>query len=520
MSNSKELIAVVKKICDQLRSKMEVTEYRDYIMGFLFFKYLSEQSEKNFEEFKERVDYIKYSEFDENHEQFKKIKEIIIQNDDDFFLAYKYSFQNVVDMMNQGKNVIPTIEESFNKIESINSELNDEKKEFFKDLFTNIDFSNKNLGNIDEEKEKTIQLIIKEINTLNLSMDEVDHFGNTYEYLLSEFASDTGKKAGEFYTPSKVAELLVKIVSHGKNKINKAYDPACGSGSLLIKLANKVGKYNKIYGQEVKTATYNLARMNFILRGVPFSKLDLRSGDTLINPLHIEEEGSFDCIVANPPFSQKWNPTQELSKDRRYNPYPSLAPKSYADFAFLQHMLFHVNKDNGIIASVFSLGILSRKSPKAEEDIRKYIIDKNYIDTIIFLPPNLFYNTGIESCIIVARKNKPTNDKRIFMINATKEFQNAKKQNTLSDENINRIFSAWKEKREEENFSKYISYEDIVKNEYSLSMRFYDLDNFDEESEDIDIDFVESEIVKINEELLKYENEFKKNLNEFLNKKN
>uniref|UniRef100_UPI00047016C8 type I restriction-modification system subunit M n=1 Tax=Mycoplasmopsis cricetuli TaxID=171283 RepID=UPI00047016C8 len=355
-----------------------------------------------------------------------------------------------------------------------------------------------------------------EINLLQLKMDENDHLGNAYEHLLAEFASDSGKKAGEFYTPSSVSELLANIVTYKKKRI-KAYDPACGSGSLLIKLTKKINKVEKLCGQEIKTATYNLARMNFILRDMNFSKLSIKQGDTLLNPMHLDEENTFNCIVANPPFSLKWNPSKSLkTNDERFIPFPALAPNSYADFAFLQHMLYHVDPNDGIIASVFSLGVLNRQSPKAEKEIRKYIINKNYIDTIIFLPENLFYNTSIKTCIIIARKNKESQDKSIFMINAVNEFQSSKRQNILSKENIEKIFNVWKDKQEIENFSVKVSYEDIVSNDYSLSMNLYNLNDEIEEQEKIDIEFVESELKRLNKEINEQENLFQENLKKYL----
>ncbi|WP_051619054.1 type I restriction-modification system subunit M [[Mycoplasma] collis] len=515
MQNSQQLITTVNKICDELWKTMEATEYRDYIMGFLFYKYLSEASEKHFNDYKKRLNNISYQEFDENNNQYSEIKKLIFKDEEGFFIDYKYSFQNMVQLIKQDKNIISLLEEAFEKIEQANSDLDVENKDYFKDLFKSIDLTDKNLGNIDEEKEKTIRFIILEINNLKLNMEDSDHFGNVYEHLLSKFASASGKKSGEFYTPSSVAELIAKIATHNRTKIEKAYDPACGSGSLLIKLIRKVKYFGKIYGQEIKNATYNLARMNFILRGVEFSKISVLNGNTLLEPLHLKEKDTFDCIVANPPFSLKWNPSNNmLSQDIRFNPFPTLAPKKYADLAFLQHMLYHVKPKNGIIVSVFSLGVLHRVNPKAERDIRKYLIEKNYIDTIIFIPNKLFYNTSIQTCIIVARKDKSFNDKGIFMINARKEFKVAPNQNILSEKNISKIFETWRDKKEIENFSRYINYEEIVDNDYSLSMELYGISNKQEGGE-IDIEKVELELAQIDKEIQEQEKLFKENLAKF-----
>lgn len=398
-----ELISSVKKICDKLRTVMEVNEYRNYVLGFLFYKYLSEKIEQEVQAKEKDFNY-SYKEINFKNQEYKGIIDYIIKYQIGFFLEYKYTFQHVLEMINEGKDIIETIEEAFKQIER--SSEGTESEDDFKGLFKEVKLDDSKLGKIERDREETIKYIIKEFSKLHLSFNnnEDDIFGNAYEYLLSEFASDGGKKAGEFYTPTSISELIARIATHNKkDNFKTAYDPACGSGSLLLKLTKKTKKYNKIFGQEVKSSTFNLARMNLFLRGFNFSNFDIKEGDTLVNPKHLDEK-KFECIVANPPFSLKWNPSVELESDIRYNQYPALAPKSKADFAFLQHMLYHVDPENGIIVSIFSLGILERGN--AEYEIRKFIINKNYIDAIIALPSRMFFNTSIPSCIVVAKKTK------------------------------------------------------------------------------------------------------------------
>lgn len=511
-NESNQLIKVVEKICDYLRKVMEVNEYRNYVLGFLFYKYLSEKMEKEVNDLL-KDEKIQYKDITPENKVYQQIKNFIIQRDLGFFIDYTNSFQNVFQEIQKGNNIIPLIEEAFNQIQS--SSRNQESEGDFKDLFQEVALDASKLGKIESERESTIQFIIKELHSLNLVLEQTedDIFGGAYEYLLSEFASDGGKKAGEFYTPSSISELIARIATHGRDTFKSAYDPACGSGSLLIKLTKKVNSYNKIYGQEIKTSTYNLARMNLFLRGLNFNSFDIKEGDTLINPKHLGEK--FECIVANPPFSLKWSADPKLLKDERYNTFGKLAPKSYADFAFLQHMLYQLEPKKGIIVSVFSLGVLERGN--AEKQIRQVIVDLNFIDTIIMLPQNIFYNTSIPTCLIIARKNKGTN-KDVFFIDATQEFEKSKRQNKLSEENIQKIFETWRDKKEIEYFSKIVSVDEIIENDYSLSANRY-IPSKPEEIEVIDIEQLEKEILEYDIQIQELEKQFKTNLENYIKDK-
>lgn len=511
-NENNQLISVVEKICKKLRQPLEVNEYRNYVLGFLFYKYLSEKTEKEVNDFLEK-EKIQYKDFTPENKKYENIKNYIIKHQLGFFIDYKYSFQNVFQEIKKGNNVIPLIEKAFYQIQD--SSRNQKSEGDFKDLFEEVTLDNKKLGEKENERERKIKFIIKELYNLNLVLEQTedDIFGAAYEYLLSEFASNSGKKAGEFYTPSSVSELIARIATHGRNGFDKAYDPACGSGSLLIKLTKKVEDYKKIYGQEIKTATFNLARMNLFLRGLNFSRFDIKEGDTLINPKHLDEK--FECIVANPPFSLDWSADPELLKDPRYNEFGKLPPKSYADFAFLEHMLYQLDPKKGIIVSVFSLGVLERGN--AEKQIRKGIVDRNFIDTIIMLPQNIFYNTSIPTCLIIARKNKG-NNKDIFFIDATEEFEKSKRQNRLNEENIQKIFETWRDKKEIEYFSKIVSIDDIIKNDYSLSANRY-IPSKPEEIEQIDIEQLEKEILEYDSQIQELEKQFKTNLKNYIKDK-
>lgn len=507
-TDSSQLISLVKRICDKLRTVMEVNEYRNYVLGFLFFKYLSETIEKEMEPLLAKRN-IKYKDLEETNPLYTEIQEYVVDSKIGFFIDYKYTYQGIMEEINQGKDILSLLEKSFSKIEE--SSVGHQSEDDFKGLFREVKLDDSKLGKIEEQREETIKFILKELSTLKLSFNnsQADIFGDAYEYLLSEFASDGGKKAGEFYTPSSIADLLTQIAAYNRENFSSAYDPACGSGSLLLKLTKKVNNYEKIYGQEIKSSTFNLARMNLFLRGMNYSNFDIKEGDTLLDPKHINKK--FQCIVANPPFSLKWSPNDSLKQDERYNVFPAMAPKNKADFAFLQHMLHHVDEKEGIIVSIFSLGILERGN--AEKKIREYIVEQNYIDSIILLPSRMFFNTSIPTCIVIARKNKKNDDNTLF-IDASNEFIAGKRQNQLGKENIAKILEAWKNKKDIPHFAKMVSKKTIIDNDYSLSVSRY-VEPKEDEQENIDIEVVKKELSKISEEIKELENKFWTNLEKY-----
>lgn len=357
-----------------------------------------------------------------------------------------------------------------------------------------MDLTSLKLGKTVEDKNKMISEVIKHLNDINFNFEdtEMDVLGNAYEYLIGQFASNAGKKAGEFYTPAQASKLLAMITTTGKDKIKSAYDPTCGSGSLLLKIARYTNVLS-FYGQELNTTTYNLARMNMILHGVKFNDFEIKQGDTLEDPQHLDKR--FDIVVANPPFSQKWSADDSFLSDERFASYGKLAPSSKADFAFIQHMIYQLD-GNGTMAVIVPHGVLFRGA--SEGVIRKYLLkEKNYIDAIIGLPANIFYGTSIPTCVIVVKKNRKLEDDILF-IDASNDFEKSKNQNYLRDEDVEKIVNTYRNREEIEKYSKKVSMREIEENDYNLNIPRY-VDTFEEE-EEINLDEVVSKIAKLSEE--------------------
>ena len=358
-----------------------------------------------------------------------------------------------------------------------------------------MDLKSSKLGKTPDEKNKKISEVILKLSEIDFKLEDTerDILGDAYEYLIGQFASSAGKKAGEFYTPQEVSKILAKIVTTGKTKIKKAYDPTCGSGSLLLRIS-KEAKVADFYGQELNQTTYNLARMNMILHDIPFDDFDIKRGDSLEHPQHIDMQ--FDAIVANPPFSAKWSSDKKFNEDPRFSEYGKLAPKSKADYAFVQHMIYHLSED-GCMAVVLPHGALFRGA--AEEKIRTHLIkNKNYIDAIIGLPANIFYGTSIPTLIMVLKKCR-NNEDDILFIDASQEYEKIKNQNKLRPEDIEKIVTTYKNREEIEKYSHKATIEEIEENDYNLNIPRY-VDTFEEE-EPIDLDEVVREIRKIDEEM-------------------
>ncbi|MFC1616458.1 type I restriction-modification system subunit M, partial [Patescibacteria group bacterium] len=384
------------------------------------------------------------------------------------------------------KNVLNTIEQT-----SMGTDSEDD----FKGLFDDVDLTSSKLGSRENQKNDVIVEVLTHLRGIDFKLEDKksDLLGDAYEYLIGEFAAGAGKKGGEFYTPAQVSRLLAQIVSIDKKRVRSVYDPTCGSGSLLLRLADftEVSDY---YGQELNPTTYNLARMNMILHGVHFAHFDIKQGDTLQEDMHPDLKA--EAIIANPPFSAKWKSDSDpqLAHDDRFSQYGRLAPKSAADYAFITHMLYHL-ADNGTMAIVLPHGALFRSG--AEGHIRKYIIEKqNYLDAVIGLPANLFYGTSIPACVLVFKKCR-RDDEDILFIDASKNFSKGKNQNILTGENIQKIFETYAERKEIEKYSHCASMEEIVENEYNLNIPRY-VDTFEEE-EPIDIEVVARELKSLNE---------------------
>ncbi|MGM9582357.1 MAG: type I restriction-modification system subunit M, partial [Phascolarctobacterium sp.] len=427
-------------------------------------------------------------------EEAEGAKESLVQ-EKGFFILPSDLFCNVCKIAETDENLNERLERIFNSIE--NSAKGSESEDDFKGLFDDFDVNSNKLGpTVPKRNERLAKLLlgIKNMNLGNIQDHSIDAFGDAYEYLMGMYASNAGKSGGEFFTPSEVSILLTRLGTVGKTEINKAYDPACGSGSLLLKSAEILGKdavRNGFYGQEVNITTYNLCRINMFLHEIGFAKFDIACDDTLTSPQHWGEE-PFELIVSNPPYSIKWagddNPL--LINDPRFAPAGVLAPKSKADMAFIMHSLSWL-APNGAAAIVCFPGIMYRGG--AEQKIRKYLVDNNFVDCVIQLPSNLFYGTSIATCIMVLRKGKT--DNKVLFIDASKEFVKVTNNNKLTPENIDRIVDVYSKREEVAHFSHVASYDEVAENDFNLSVSTYV--EQEDTREQVDIVKLNAEIAEI-----------------------
>lgn len=460
----------------------------------LFYRYISENltnyiNKGEWEAGNTDFDYAELSD-----EEAIEIKDDMVQTKG-FFILPSELFQNVRKNAAKDKNLNETLERIFKNIEA--STIGAKSEKIFKGLFDDIDVNSNKLGNTVEERNKKLVKILNAIGDMQLGdvkNNSIDAFGDAYEFLMTMYASNAGKSGGEFFTPQEVSELLARITVVGKEDVNKVYDPACGSGSLLLQFAKILGK-DKVrigfFGQEVNITTYNLCRINMWLHDIDYTKFDIALGDTLIEPKHWDDE-PFEAIVSNPPYSIKWegNDNPLLINDPRFAPAGVLAPKSKADLAFIMHCLSWL-APNGTAAIVCFPGVLYRGG--AEQKIRKYLVDNNYIDAIIQLPENLFFGTGITTCIMVLKRSK--SDNNILFIDASKEFIKSGNKNKLTDENIQNILDAYIERKNIDHFVKLASREEVEEFDYNLSVTSYV--EPEDTREEIDIVKLNAEIEKI-----------------------
>ncbi|MBP7927618.1 type I restriction-modification system subunit M [Patescibacteria group bacterium] len=486
-------------VANVLRGKMNADEYKNYILGFIFYKYLSEKLEQYANEKLLKTDGVIFAEIDETTAQGKKYLEHIQDacvKHLGFFLKPSELFSNLV---KKGKGEIKDqpifiLEDLKNVLVQIErTSMGTASEDDFKGLFDDVDLTSSKLGSRENQKNDVIVEVLSLLAGIDFKLEDTksDLLGDAYEYLIGEFAAGAGKKGGEFYTPAQVSRLLAQIVSVDKPKLRSVYDPTCGSGSLLLRVKD-YAEVEDYYGQELNPTTYNLGRMNMILHGVRFDKFKLYQGDTLMEDMHPDLKA--EAIVANPPFSAKWkgDADPQLSHDDRFSQYGRLAPKSAADYAFVTHMLYHL-ADNGTMAIVLPHGALFRSG--AEGHIRKYIIEKqNYLDAVIGLPSNLFYGTSIPATVLVFKKCR-REDEDVLFIDASKEFVKGKNQNRLSDENIAKIFETYKTRKEIEKYSHRAALAEIRENEYNLNIPRY-VDTFEEE-EAIDLSEVAGRLKKL-----------------------
>ncbi len=496
----KQLEQQLWNIANTLRGKMNADEFRDYILGFIFYKYLAEKMDIYANNIL-KADKIKYKEIKENTKQGKEYIEAIKEESLEklgYFLKPSELFSEVAKRGNsdvEGENnfILEDLQKILNNIQL--STMGTESEEDFDHLFEDMDLNSTKLGKTPEARNEIIAKVLSHLDKIDFKLEqtELDVLGDAYEYLIGQFASGAGKKAGEFYTPQEVSKVLAKIVTTGKSKLKSVYDPTCGSGSLLLRVAKEVKEVSNFYGQEMNRTTYNLARMNMILHGVHYRKFNIKQEDTLEHPQHTGQQ--FEAIVANPPFSAEWSANPLFTSDDRFSQYGKLAPSSKADYAFVQHMIHHL-AENGTMAIVLPHGALFRSG--AEQHIRKYLIeDRNYLDAVIGLPGNLFYGTPIPTCIMVFKKCKE-NPNDVLFINAAEHFERGT-QNTLRQEDIDRIVTTYRERKEVEKYSSLATLDFIAENEYNLNIPRY-VNTF-EEQESVDIASVAKQLRSLEKEM-------------------
>ena len=487
-------------IANLLRGKISADDYRDYILGFIFFKYLSEKQylyANDLLEGEEVTDYAKVT----DKETLQAIEEESLLKLG-YFLKPTELFSVIAAKGNantevESNYIIDDLKAVLNHIEL--STMGTESEDDFNALFEDLDLNSTKIGRTPEARNTIIVQILNHLDQIDFKLKDIDSdvLGDAYEYLIAKFAAGAGKSAGEFYTPQQVSKILAQIVTTGKSKIKSVYDPTCGSGSLLLRVAKEV-EVSEFYGQEQNRTTYNLARMNMILHDVHFRQFDIKHEDTLEHPKHLDLR--FEAVVANPPFSAHWkgDASPLFSTDERFSQYGKLAPKTKADYAFLLHMV-HQLADNGIMATVVPHGVLFRGA--AEGVIREYLIKElNYLDAVIGLPANIFYGTSIPTCIMVFKKCREKDDSILF-IDASSDDNFAKEgnQNVLRHQDVEKIIATYRNRTAIEKYSYVATLDELKENDYNLNIPRY-VDTFEEEDA-IDLDQVATDLVAVAEAL-------------------
>jgi len=506
-NNKKQLEQQLWNIANTLRSNMDADEFRDYILGFIFYKYLSEKMHAYANKLliHDGIDYLDIKESSNEGAQYLKLINKEALNSLGYFLKPTELFSVIA---KRKDSIIEELEIILNNIEQ--STMGSESEEDFGKLFEDLDLSSTKLGKSVEARNDLISKVLNHLDKIDFEIEnvEADVLGDAYEYLIAQFASGAGKKAGEFYTPQEVSMILAKIVSTDKEKLKSVYDPTCGSGSLLLRVAKEVKEVSQFFGQELNRTTYNLARMNMIMHDVHYKKFDIKQDDTLEKPQH--EGMKFEAIVANPPFSAKWSANSLFTSDERFSQYGKLAPSSKADYAFVTHMIHHLDED-GTMAIVLPHGALFRGS--SEGHIREHLIrENNCLDAVIGLPSNIFYGTGIPTCIMVFKKERNTND--ILFIDASKHYEKIKTQNVLRSTDIEKIITTYRERKTEDKFSYLATKEEVIENDYNLNIPRY-VDTFEAE-EEVDIERVSEELKTLDKSIVEADKsiaEFCKELN-------
>ena len=497
-------------IANSLRGNMGADEFRDYILGFIFYKYLSEKIHLHANDILEGENLV-FEKVDASTPEGLEILQAVREDCKEslgYYLEPEELFSALAakGQQDQDNFILDDLKDILRHIEQ--STMGTDSEDDFNGLFDDIDLGSNKLGKSPEAKNRLIVSVLGHLDEIDFQLEntEIDVLGDAYEYLIGQFASGAGKSAGEFYTPQAVSTLLAKIVTYGKTRLKSVYDPTCGSGSLLLRVAKEVEDVADFYGQESNPTTYNLARMNMTLHGVHYSKFNIQQDDTLETPHH--QHLRFDAVVANPPFSANWSANPLHLTDERFSDYGKLAPKSKADFAFVQHMI-HQLDDDGTMAVVLPHGVLFRGA--AEGHIRRFLIEnRNYLDAVIGLPANIFFGTGIPTCILVLNKRRALtgeNSDNILFIDASTQYGKGTNQNLLRWNDIQRIFKAYTSRETTDKFAYVASLKEIAENDYNLNIPRY-VDTFEEE-EPVDIGFVVQEIKKLDIYLQETDNDLK-----------
>lgn len=534
--DAKQLTSQLWAMANDLRGKMSADEFRDYILGFIFYRYLSGRQE----EYLQSSNLLDIHEGESIDEAYKRSAEedgiedyrVDLSHNLGYSIDPDFTWETLIAKIHDQTLRPEYFQDMFDQFKH-NAELASqngvqEDAKDFRDIFSDMNLSDSSLGNSTSARAKSLANIAERINSVDF-MDESGHdvLGDVYEYLIAQFASSSGKKAGEFYTPHEVSKVLAKLVTYADPESEyqesnplfnssepfSIYDPTMGSGSLLLTVSNELLPrtglgHTDFYGQELNRTTYNLARMNLMMHGVEYRYMHPRNADTLESdwPNGTDANGIdhplfFDAVVANPPYSQHWENADSKMKDPRFKDYGKLAPKSKADFAFVEHCVYHL-KDSGRMAIVLPHGVLFRGA--AEGVIRKALIEKNYLDAVIGMPANLFYNTSIPTVVLVFRKNKKNSD--ILFIDASNEFEKGKNQNHLRNEDIDKIVETYAKRKDVEKYAHVATLDEIKENEYNLNIPRY-VDTFEEE-EPIDINEVNRQLADVDKEIAELQAKF------------
>ncbi|MCK8617733.1 type I restriction-modification system subunit M [Fructobacillus sp. M158] len=498
-------------MANDLRGNLDASEFRNYILGFMFYRYLSEHQEEylvneNILDLKEGETvndaYLREADGEDRAEYLEDIARNL-----GYAIEPEFTWKTIVGKVNSGEIKPSDYQDMFDEFNK-NSQLNQSAREDFSEIFADVNLGNSRLGNSTAARAKSLGAVVESVDTFEYQDDQGhDILGDVYEYLIAEFAGNSGKKAGEFYTPHQVSKILAKLVALDAKQDGQftVYDPAMGSGSLLLTVQDQLlnGKEKgrvAFEGQELNTTTYNLARMNLMMHGIDYQNMDLRNADTLEDDWPSREENgvmapvTFDAVVANPPYSAKWDNNDNKMKDPRFKDFGKLAPKTKADYAFVLHGLYHLDRE-GTMAIVLPHGVLFRGA--AEGMIRQVIIEKNYLDAVIGLPAGIFFSTGIPTVVLVFKKNRQ--NKNILFIDASNDFEKGKKQNVLRDSDVDKIIDTYRKREDVEKYAHVAQIDEIEENDFNLNIPRY-VDTFEEE-EPVDAEALLTDMQSIDSEI-------------------